>query len=155
MIVGMKKVITVMTAMLLFAATVAAQSIVPAEWKFLTGDKPEYIDSAKNEYWWKDISPLTVWERQGFPGYDGFAWYRVKVVVPASMKKNAEKYDGLMLNLGKIDDADETFFNGHKVGATGKMPPDYAGAYDVPRTYLIPPDLRELGRKEYHCCPRL
>lgn len=147
MIVGMKKVITVMTAMLLFAATVAAQSIVPAEWKFLTGDKPEYIDSAKNEYWWKDISPLTVWERQGFPGYDGFAWYRVKVVVPASMKKNAEKYDGLMLNLGKIDDADETFFNGHKVGATGKMPPDYAGAYDVPRTYLIPPDYVNWGGK--------
>ena len=144
---GIKKVIIVMAVMLLLSATAMAQSIVPAEWKFLTGDKPEYIDSAKNEYWWKDISPLTVWEKQGFQGYDGFAWYRVKVVVPASMKKNAEKYNGLMLNLGKIDDADETFFNGHKVGATGKMPPDYAGAYDVSRTYLIPPDYVNWGGK--------
>ena len=59
-----------------------SQSIVPAEWKFITGDKPEYIDSAMNDYWWKDISPLELWESQGFAGYDGFAWYRVKVVVP-------------------------------------------------------------------------
>lgn len=142
-----KRFLSAFVLVLLFADTAPAQSIVPAEWKFLTGDKPEYIDSAKNEYWWNDISPLTVWERQGYQGYDGFAWYRVKVVVPASMKKNAEKYDGLMLNLGKIDDADETFFNGHKVGATGKMPPDYAGAYDVPRTYLIPPDYVNWGGK--------
>ena len=147
MIVGMKRVIIVVTALLLLAATAVAQSIVPAEWKFLTGDKPEYIDSARNEYWWNNISPLTVWEKQGYQGYDGFAWYRVKVVVPASMKKNAEKYDGLMLNLGKIDDADETYFNGHKVGATGKMPPDYAGAYDVQRSYLIPPEYVSWGKK--------
>ncbi len=143
----MKKFILIQAVILLCVWSSLAQSIVPAEWKFLTGDKPEYIDSAKNEYWWNDISPLTVWEKQGFQGYDGFAWYRVKVVVPASMKKNAEKYNGLMLNLGKIDDADETWFNGHKVGATGKMPPDYAGAYDVPRSYLIPPAYVNWGGK--------
>ena len=143
----MKKFILIQAVILLCVWSSLAQSIVPAEWKFLTGDKPEYIDSAKNEYWWNDISPLTVWEKQGFQGYDGFAWYRVKVVVPAAMKKNAEKYNGLMLNLGKIDDADETWFNGHKVGATGKMPPDYAGAYDVPRSYLIPPAYVNWGGK--------
>jgi len=124
-----------------------AQSIVPAEWKFITGDRPEYIDSALNEYWWKDISPLELWETQGFPGYDGFAWYRVKVVVPASMKKNAFRYDGLMLSLGKIDDADVTYFNGHEVGSTGTMPPDYSGAWDVPRAYRIPPEIVQWGKK--------
>jgi len=143
----MKRVILVAMAVMVLAGTAVSQSIVPAEWKFLQGDKTEYIDSALNEYWWKDISPLTVWERQGFQGYDGFAWYRVKVVVPPSMKKNAFRYGGLMLNLGKIDDADETFFNGHKVGATGVMPPDYAGAYDVRRSYLIPPEYVQWGKK--------
>lgn len=143
----MRIFILIPTIILLCVWSSLAQTIVPAEWKFLTGDKPEYIDSAKNEYWWNDISPLTVWEKQGFQGYDGFAWYRVKVVVPASMKKNAVKYDGLMLNLGKIDDADETWFNGHRVGATGKMPPDYAGAYDVTRSYLIPPGYVNWGGK--------
>lgn len=139
---------------LLFAATAfviisscRAQSIVPAEWKFITGDRPEYIDSALNEYWWKDISPLELWEAQGFPGYDGFAWYRVKVVVPASLKKNAIRYDGLILSLGKIDDSDVTYFNGHKVGSTGTMPPDYSGAWDVPRAYRIPPEIVQWGKK--------
>jgi cephalosporin-C deacetylase-like acetyl esterase len=143
----MKRVIFVAMAVLVLSGTAFSLSIVPAEWKFLQGDKQEYIDSALNDYWWKDISPLTVWERQGFQGYDGFAWYRVKVVVPAKMKKIAYKYGGLMLNLGKIDDADETWFNGHKVGATGVMPPDYAGAYDVQRTYLIPPEYVQWGKK--------
>jgi cephalosporin-C deacetylase-like acetyl esterase len=142
----MKRVILVPVFLLLAAASGMAQSIVPAEWKFLQGDKPEYIDSALNDYWWNDISPLTVWERQGIKG-DGYAWYRVKVVIPAKMKKNAYKYGGLMLNLGKIDDADETFFNGHLIGATGQMPPDYAGAYDVQRSYLIPPEYVQWGKK--------
>ena len=123
----MKRVLLVLLVLLMAAASGLGQSIVPAEWKFLQGDKQEYIDSALNDYWWNDISPLTVWERQGIKG-DGYAWYRVKVVIPSKMKKNAYKYGGLMLNLGKIDDADETFFNGHKIGATGQMPPDYAGA---------------------------
>jgi cephalosporin-C deacetylase-like acetyl esterase len=123
------------------------QSIVPAEWKFITDDKPEYIDSAMNDYWWNNISPLTVWERQGYGGYDGYAWYRVKVVVPSSMRRNAYRYDGLILNLGKIDDSDITYFNGHQVGSTGQMPPDYSGAYDVPRSYRIPAGYIRWGKK--------
>ncbi len=142
-----KRVVLAAVVLILAAAPGMSQSIVPAEWKFLQGDKQEYIDSALNDYWWKDISPLTVWERQGFQGYDGHAWYRVKVVIPEKMRKNAYRYGGLMLNLGKIDDADETFFNGHRIGATGQMPPDYEGAYDVPRSYLIPPDYVQWGKK--------
>jgi cephalosporin-C deacetylase-like acetyl esterase len=143
----MKRLFAGLILIIAVAGPSVSQSIVPAEWRFLTGDKQEYIDSATNDYWWHKISPLTSWEKQGFPGYDGFAWYRVKVVVPVSMKKNACKYDGLILNLGKIDDADQTWFNGHMVGATGKMPPDYAGAYDVPRSYLIPPEYVRWGGK--------
>jgi len=135
------------SAALIFITSSFSQSIVPAEWKFITGDKTEYIDSAMNDYWWEDISPLELWESQGFSGYDGFAWYRVKVVVPVSMKRNAFRYDGLMLSLGKIDDSDVTYFNGHEVGSTGKMPPDYSGAWDVPRAYLIPPELVQWGKK--------
>lgn len=134
-------------AFLAIYATGSTQSIVSAEWKFITGDKPEYIDSALNHYWWNDISPLTVWERQGYGGYDGFAWYRVKVVIPASMKKSAYRYDGLVLSLGKIDDSDVTYFNGHEIGSTGQMPPDYSGAYDVPRSYRIPAECVQWGKK--------
>jgi cephalosporin-C deacetylase len=142
-----KRLFLFAVAALIIISSSHAQSIVPAEWKFITGDKPEYIDSAMNDYWWNDISPMELWEAQGFQGYDGFAWYRVKVVVPASMKKNAFRYDGLMLSLGKIDDSDVTFFNGHEIGSTGQMPPDYSGAYDVPRSYRIPPEIVQWGSK--------
>ncbi len=142
-----KRLLIAAVATLITISTCHSQSIALAEWKFLTNDKPEYIDSAMNDYWWDDISPLELWESQGFSGYDGFAWYRVKVVVPESMKKNAFRYDGLMLSLGKIDDADVTYFNGHVVGSTGKMPPDYSGAWDVPRSYRIPPEIIRWGKK--------
>ena len=63
------------------------------------------------------------------------------------MKRSAFRYDGLMLSLGKIDDSDVTYFNGHEVGSTGKMPPDYSGAWDVPRAYIIPPEIVQWGKK--------
>jgi cephalosporin-C deacetylase-like acetyl esterase len=141
------RALMICAAMVILSVTGKGQSIVPAEWKFITGDKPAYTDSAMNDYWWEDISPLELWESQGFPGYDGFAWYRVKVVVPAKMRNNAIRYDGLILNLGKIDDADETYFNGHPVGKTGVMPPDYSGAWDVPRSYRIPAEYVQWGKK--------
>ena len=132
---------------LLMNLSANSQSILPAEWKFLAVDKPEYADSSFNEYWWSNISPLTQWENQGHLGYDGYAWYRVKVVVPKSMKRMAYKYDGLILKLGKIDDADVTYFNGHIIGATGAFPPSYVSAWDTQRAYIIPPDMVQWGKK--------
>jgi cephalosporin-C deacetylase-like acetyl esterase len=143
----MKKIFFPALVLLVISLSVSSQSIVPAEWKFLTGDKEEYADSSLNDYWWNNISPLTVWEKQGNAGYDGYAWYRVKVVIPRSMKKSAYKYESLILKLGKIDDADVTYFNGHLIGKTGSLPPDYVCAYDAPRAYLIPPEMVQWGKK--------
>lgn len=143
----MKKMFFSVVVVLMMTLSVNSQSILPAEWKFLTVDKPEFADSSYNEYWWDNISPLTPWENQGHLAYDGYAWYRVKVVVPKSMKKSAEKYDGLILKLGKIDDADITYFNGHIVGKTGAFPPSYVSAWDTPRAYIIPPDIVHWGKK--------
>ena len=142
-----KKVFSSILTILMISLSVNSQSIVPAEWKFLPGDKQEYADSSLNDYWWNDISPLTVWEKQDQKDYDGYAWYRVKVVVPQSMKRNAFRYGGLMLRLGKIDDADVTYFNGHRIGSTGALPPDYVSAYDTPRAYLVAPELVQWGKK--------
>ncbi len=143
----MKKMIFSVLMVMLMNLSANSQSILPAEWKFLAVDKPEYADSSFNEYWWSNISPLTQWENQGHLGYDGYAWYRVKVVVPKSMKRMAYKYDGLILKLGKIDDADVTYFNGHIIGATGAFPPSYVSAWDTPRAYIIPPDMVQWGKK--------
>ena len=109
-------------------------------WKFATGDgtersAPRFDDSA-----WKPIEVGKAWEQAGYPDYDGYAWYRLKVTVPSAWKKG-EAYKlkkSLWLALGLIDDCDQAFFNGKLVGETGKMPPSYETAYNVPRRYEIP-----------------
>ncbi|MBE0666948.1 MAG: hypothetical protein IH593_04665, partial [Bacteroidales bacterium] len=140
-----KVILSVLTGIVItFSAT--SQVIIPAEWKFNTGDSQQYADPLFNDSEWKTISPYQVWERQGYATYDGYAWYRVTFVVPASMKRNAIKYGGLLLNLGRIDDVDFTYFNGILVGSTGKLPPDYVTEWSTLRAYTIAPDAILWGR---------
>lgn len=58
------------------------------------------------------------------------AWYARTVTLPASMRGRA-----LTLYLGAIDDLDETYVNGEKIGATGIETPGY---WSAPRHYPIP-----------------
>lgn len=108
-------------------------------WKFILGDnmkfaKPEYDDSD-----WEKIYVPESWQKEGFRNYNGYAWYRKSVELEASAS------DVLYLDLGRIDDVDEVYFNGHLIGATGSFPPDYMTAYNYQRRYLIP--VEYLNRK--------
>ena len=67
-----------------------------------------------------------------------YAWYRIKVLMPSAMKAMAEKGNGITLQLGKIDDIDQTFFNGKMIGQTGSFPPDYQSRSQATRVYIIP-----------------
>ena len=51
----------------------------------------------------------------------------------------------LYLNMGYIDDVDEVYFNGHKIGSTGSFPPDYNTAFDAERIYYLPEDYINFG----------
>ena len=88
------------------------------------------------------------WRLQGVPGpwrgrlgrYDGFAWYRCFLKVPATWKG-----EDLRLELGRIDDCDEAFVNGTKVGASGTMPPKAQTARKTVRRYAVPARLVRAG----------
>ena len=73
--------------------------------------------------------------------YDGIAWYRTFVIVPPEWTDT-----DLTLELGKIDDSDETFVNGRRVGATGTFPPEAKTAWSVSRRYTIPAATVRPGR---------
>jgi len=85
---------------------------------------------------WRLIRVPGFWEKQAgdrtLKGYDGFAWYRCFVNVPVAWRGLP-----LALTLGRIDDCDEAFFNGAKIGATGAMPPKYRGASGSRRRYAV------------------
>lgn len=117
--------------------TVLAQSVqLPNEWKFKLGDDPQFASQSLNDDNWGTKPVSTSWSATGIEK-DVYSWYRVRIVIPSSMKSVAEKRNGFKLCLGKIDDVDQTFFNGKIIGQTGSFPPNYETKWDADRVYFI------------------
>jgi cephalosporin-C deacetylase-like acetyl esterase len=125
--------------MLLFGyIQLPAQNLLTPQWKFKTGDDIQWAKPETDDSEWNEITGGIAWERQGYENYDGFAWYRKKVFIPSSLKKQATEQEGFILTLGRIDDADYTYLNGELLAKTGDLPPDYKVAYDLERKFVIP-----------------
>jgi cephalosporin-C deacetylase len=132
----------------LFSTTSLAQpiDIASGNWQFKTGDDIAWASPQLDDTQWENIAIGMAWETALLKdGYDGYAWYRKTIEIPEHLKKTVKRGKAMILKLGMIDDADETFFNGVKIGAKGKFPPDYSSAWDEPRQYLIPFDLIKFG----------
>ncbi|MBN2310589.1 MAG: hypothetical protein JXR94_16570 [Candidatus Hydrogenedentes bacterium] len=112
-----------------------------------TGEAAGWAAPAYDDAAWRTLNAPGYWEPQGVtdprPGqapkpkgrlpwtdYDGVAWYRRHVVVPAAWAGQ-----DLELGLGSVDDEDRTYVNGQLVGETG---PDVAQAVAVRRRYTVP-----------------
>jgi sialate O-acetylesterase len=104
-------------------------------WKFNLGDDKKWADDKVDDKNWDNVRVPGSWESQGYVGYDGFAWYRKKIVIPSFNDDRT-----VTMILSNIDDADEVYINGHLIGSTGNFPPKYASAYDWSRRYYIPQD---------------
>ena len=102
-------------------------------WKIAVGDSVAWKERGFDDGSWRTIDVPSHWEDAGFPGVDGFVWYRVKFTVPHGWKKGP-----LTFSFGKVDDCDQTFVNGVLVGSTGDMPPNYNSEWGKFRSYTIP-----------------
>jgi putative heme-binding domain-containing protein len=72
---------------------------------------------------------------------EGFSWYRCFIQVPESWRGSR-----LLLSVRHVDDVDEAYFNGDKVGANGGMPPLFGKpSSDVRRPAVIDPDQVRFG----------
>lgn len=103
------------------------------KWKFTIGDDAMFAAPTYDDSNWDEIYVPKRWEEQGFNGYNGFAWYRTSVLVPTAFDQRM-----IHLELGFIDDVDEVFFNGVKIGQSGSFPPQFTTAYNAFRKYVIP-----------------
>jgi hypothetical protein len=106
------------------------------DWKFTINEKDGWISTGYNDKEWVTVHVPSPWEDQGFYGYNGFGFYRKSFTVSDKLKDKT-----LYLILGYIDDVDETFLNGQKIGSTGTFPPGYNTAYNALRVYAIPANL--------------
>lgn len=83
---------------------------------------------------WPTMTLPGIWEATpGLNTYDGVVWFRKEIDLPPVLVSQP-----LTLTLGKIDDADSTYFNGVKVGGTN--------GYDQLRRYQVPAALVRPGR---------
>jgi sialate O-acetylesterase len=102
-------------------------------WQFSIGINEEWVSPKFDDSKWELVKVPSPWEDQGFNGYNGYAFYRKKINISSSYKGRM-----LYLNMGYIDDVDEVYLNGHKIGSTGSFPPNYNTAYNAERVYYIP-----------------
>ena len=105
-------------------------------WKFSIGEREEWIDQKYDDSKWESIQVPSPWENQGFYGYDGYAFYRKEFTLTGQ-----DRGKELYLMLGFVDDVDETYINGKKIGSTGSFPPSFETAYNAEREYYIPNDI--------------
>ncbi len=107
------------------------------KWRFNIGDNPTWSSADVDDDHWELIRVPSAWEEEGFNGYDGFAWYRIRFD-----GRKLDKSTIYFLNLGYIDDADEAYLNNKLVGFSGQCPPPkFKTAYNSERQYVLPSSL--------------
>jgi sialate O-acetylesterase len=131
-------VLIVLLLTLVISLDAAAQELTSVmslrgKWKFTLGDDMRWAKPGFRDSDWDEIRVPGSWEDQGYPGYDGYAWYRLHFTVEENLRDRQ-----LYLRVGYVDDASEVYLNGHLVGFEGQFPPAFITAYNIARAYIIP-----------------
>ena len=122
-----KAIPTILLLFFLSLFTAFGQEVTVSDARFCKGDDPAFSAPGFDDATWPVLSLEKDWTKQGIANAYGYGWYRIHVVIPSSLKKGAA--DKVVLDLGPIDDNDETWFNGHFAGKTD--------GWNKPRRYLV------------------
>ena len=121
------------TAFFVDAQSLERQVDLAGEWRFALGDGTDRAQADFDDSSWSVVDVPNEWEDEGFENYDGYAWYRKEFWAGEQFANKT-----LYLLLGRIDDVDEVFVNGQRIGGTGQFPPNYVTAWDEDRVYRVP-----------------
>ena len=110
-------------------------SLRDGEWLQRWGDDSAWSRPGQDEKAWQKVTLPSRWaQHPGFSPEKRICWYRRHVDI-------AQAADH-MVDLSTVMGADEVFFNGERIGSTGKFPPDFeaywSNVYQRQRSYLIP-----------------
>jgi hypothetical protein len=128
----------------------AAATLLDGPWQFHTGDDPGWAGVHTDDSGW-EIVDMTAppgshdgdvglpdyvggWMAHGHPGYHGYAWYRRAVTVPAGRAS----WDILGPTL--VEDGYELYWNGHRLGGSGRLGPDPRLVGTRPLRFALPAD---------------
>jgi beta-galactosidase len=111
--------------------------VVTGQWRFQKGDDAAWKARELDDGNWQSVSLPDTWERHSdYTNDNAYGWFRRRIEIPADCK--GKNFD---LLLGCIDDVDEAWLNGERIGGTGSFPPDYSTAWNVQRRYRVPASL--------------
>jgi len=128
----------------------AAATTLDGAWRFRTGDDPRWASAGTDDGDWDTID-LTAppgshdgdvglpdyvggWMAHGHPGFDGYAWYRRAVTVPAGRAS----WDILGPTL--VEDGYELYWNGKLLGGSGRLGPLPRVVGTRPLRFALPDD---------------
>jgi len=107
---------------------------VSGRWRFHPGDDARWKERELDDSDWQEAALPDTWEHHSNYTEDNvYGWFRRRIDIPAECQ--GRDFD---LLLGRIDDVDEVWLNGNRIGGTGSFPPDYQTAWNVERRYRIP-----------------
>ena len=141
---------------LLVAATVSWALPLDGPWKFHTGDYVRWADPSFNDTTWGTQSLAAPagandgdqgithfapgWEAQGFGGYQGFGWYRIRVDDPLLARG-----DIALAGPAMADSAYQIYVDGRLIGGIGAFSSTRPLAYAIhPAMFSIPHAHRSL-----------
>ena len=141
----MRRLLITICAVAAYVCTWAAQpdEIILNEAKFNKGDAPQgWMAADFDDSAWQTISIPEKWHGEG-----EYAQYRIKFNIPADFVSKADYKKYAIFDLAYIDDCDEAYLNGIKIGKSGVMPKDGMeySAWDFHREYHVDSALLKEG----------
>lgn len=95
------------------------------EWNRQVDKLCKSFDTGAMQSGWGKMPLPGAWEKSVLPGFDGVVWIQRELDLPADAAGKP-----LTLSIGVVDDSDDTYFNGVRVG--GYENPSAPRVYDVP-----------------------
>ena len=89
---------------------------ITSPWHFHPGDDPAWASPSFDDSAWPLLSTDRQWQEQGYGGLKGYAWYRLRVKLPATTQP-------LAIDIGSISSAGEVYADGKLLGSEGIMRP--------------------------------
>jgi phosphoserine phosphatase RsbU/P len=120
-----------------FDATQSTQGVstIDASWRFHPGDDPRWASPSFDDSSWPLLNTGSYWSSQGYRGYSGYAWFRLRLKLPATTQP-------LGIDIGHINSAAELYADGQLIGDNGIMrpKPDWSMQLEA-NAFPLPPAL--------------
>src|SRR5215472_8879215 len=106
---------------------------ITAPWRFHPGDDPAWASPSFEDSSWPLLATDRYWGVQGYAGLKGYAWYRLRLKLPASAEP-------LGINISHINSAAEVYVDGKLIGTNGIMrpKPDWSEQFNA-NAFALPP----------------